>query len=229
MLNREAALYAPIRDFLEAQGYTVRGEVKACDIAAAKDGAHLIVELKLRLSLDLILQSVQRQKLGGTVYLGVPESALPKNQKQWRRMQHLLRRLELGLLTVTEGKPPRVRVVLLPTPFQRRQQKKAQRALLEELHNRKSSANNGGSTRVPHVTAYREEALLIASILQEIGPATPKQLRERGASARTQSIVYDDHYGWFQRIERGVYALSAKGEAALKTYAEVVALLRDVS
>jgi hypothetical protein len=33
---RESDLYAPVRDFLAAQGYTVRAEVKHCDVVAVR-------------------------------------------------------------------------------------------------------------------------------------------------------------------------------------------------
>ena len=29
-----------------------------------------------------------------------------------------------------------------------------------------------------------------------------------------------DHYGWFERVERGVYALTPAGEAGLEAFAE---------
>ena len=35
---KETDLYAPIRAFLEEEGYQVQAEVKHCDIAAVKDG-----------------------------------------------------------------------------------------------------------------------------------------------------------------------------------------------
>ena len=31
-----------------------------------------------------------------------------------------------------------------------------------------------------------------------------------------------DHYGWFERIDRGVYALKGCGRTALSAYAELV-------
>ena len=32
----------------------------------------------------------------------------------------------------------------------------------------------------------------------------------------------NDVYGWFSRVERGIYELSPKGEAAIETYADVI-------
>jgi len=48
----ESDLYAPIKRFLEAQGYAVKGEIGPCDVMAVRgDEAPVIVELKDRLSL----------------------------------------------------------------------------------------------------------------------------------------------------------------------------------
>ena len=45
----EAALYGPVKRFLEALGYEVKGEVRGCDLVARRgDEPPVIVELKLR-------------------------------------------------------------------------------------------------------------------------------------------------------------------------------------
>ncbi len=38
-------------------------------------------------------------------------------------------------------------------------------------------------------------------------------------------ILPRDHYGWFHRVERGIYGLTPNGKRALDTYADVVATL----
>ena len=44
---REDALYPPVKAFLEAQGYAVKGEVNGCDVVAVRDQEPpVIVELK---------------------------------------------------------------------------------------------------------------------------------------------------------------------------------------
>ena len=43
--RREAALYAPVKEFLERQGYEVKGEVKGCDVVARRgDEPPIIVD-----------------------------------------------------------------------------------------------------------------------------------------------------------------------------------------
>jgi hypothetical protein len=50
----EIDLYAPVKELLEQQDYTVKGEVDRCDLAAVR-GAEppVIVELKRRFALSL--------------------------------------------------------------------------------------------------------------------------------------------------------------------------------
>ena len=105
----ESDLAGPLYDYLAGAGYVVRSEVKDCDIAAVKDGDLLIIELKKTLNLALVVQGVRRQRLTDIVYLAIPR---PSNKWKWwkesRGAQHLLRRLELGLILVSldRGKPP---------------------------------------------------------------------------------------------------------------------------
>ena len=69
----ETALYAPVKVFLEGQGYAVKAEVEGCDVVAVRgDEPPVIVELKTRFSLDLVLQATDRQRLSGQVYVAVP-------------------------------------------------------------------------------------------------------------------------------------------------------------
>ena len=35
-------------------------------------------------------------------------------------------------------------------------------------------------------------------------------------------LMAADHYGWFERIETGIYAVTPKGREALITYAEAL-------
>ena len=62
--NVEAALYAPVKAFLQRQGYVVRGEVRGCDLVARRGNEEpVIVELKLRFTLSLLLQGIDRLAL----------------------------------------------------------------------------------------------------------------------------------------------------------------------
>jgi len=79
---RETTLYAPVKAFLERRGYVVKGEVGGCDLVARRgDEPAVVVELKLRFSLGLVLQGVDRLALTERVYLAVPR---PSRQRRSR-------------------------------------------------------------------------------------------------------------------------------------------------
>jgi hypothetical protein len=71
---------------------------------------------------------------------------------------------------------------------------------------------SGGSTRLPIMTAYRQQALACAAALAQV-PARPRDLKPKIPDA--PKILLSNVYGWFVRVERGVYTLSEAGKAAL--------------
>lgn len=214
----ETSLYAPVKAFLEAQGYQVKGEVRHCDVVARRgDEPPVVVELKTALNLELLLQGIERLALTESVYLAVPapSGASPVFD---RRLHKLLRRIGLGLLLVHGGKRPTVEAVLDPVPYRPRLNKKRAGRLLGEFARRSGDPNAGGSTRVKLVTAYRQEALRVASVLAARGPLSPASLRVDADAPKAARILLDDVYGWFERVERGVYALTPAGMAAIETF-----------
>lgn len=216
----ETSLYAPVKAFLEGQGYTVKGEIGACDVVARRrDEPPVIVELKTGLTLELLLQGVQRLSLADTVYLAVPapRGLSPVFDK---RMHKLLRRIGLGLLLVHEptGRSQTVEVALDPRPYTPRVNKKKVGRLLGEFVRRVGDPNAGGITRTKLVTAYRQEALRLASVLAARGPQSPASLKIEAEAPKAGAILRDDHYGWFERVERGIYALTPAGTAALNSF-----------
>lgn len=219
---RESDLDAPVRAYLEAQGYTVRSEVHHCDLCAVRGDDIVVIEFKRRLNLELILQATRRQRITDSVYLAVPRPASMGRNTNWRDLKHLLRRLELGLILVTLGRRPRVEIAMHPAPYQRQKRKALQRALIQEMNGRTADHNRGGINSTPIVTAYREEALRLAWLLGQHGPSTPRQLRDHGAGPRAQRILYDNVYAWFDRVGHGVYALTDTGQAALTQYQHVI-------
>jgi len=216
----ETSLYAPVKAFLEGQGYTVKGEIGSCDVVARRrDETPVIVELKTGLTLELLLQGVQRLSLADTVYLAVPA---PRGTSPVfdRRMHKLLRRVGLGLLLVHEAgaRGRTVEVALDPLPYTPRINKRKAGRLLGEFARRAGDPNPGGTTRVKLVTAYRQEALRLASVLAAKGPQSPAALKVEAEAPKAGAILRDDHYGWFERVERGIYALTPAGLAALNSF-----------
>ena len=70
----ETSLYEPVKRYLEALGFTVKGEVCGCDLVALRGDERPIVvigELKLSFSLDLVLQAVDRTTACDEVWLAV--------------------------------------------------------------------------------------------------------------------------------------------------------------
>ena len=59
----EKDMYIPVRDFFQEQEYTVRGEVKCCDVLAVRDDEVIAVEMKTTINLDVILQAIDRQQI----------------------------------------------------------------------------------------------------------------------------------------------------------------------
>jgi hypothetical protein len=214
----ETSLYAPVKAFLESQGYTVKGEIWRCDVMATRgDEPPVIVELKTALTLELVLQGIDRLNLSDAVYLAVPA---PRGASLLfdRRFRKLLRRVGLGLLVVhAAGK---VEAILDPLPYRPRINKRRTGRLLGEFHRRAGDPNAGGTShRVKIVTAYRQEALRVASVLATRGPQRPAVLRLDAEAPNAGKILLDDVYGWFERVERGVYAITPAGHAGLKAFA----------
>lgn len=225
---KEADLYAPVKAFLEQNGYTVRGEVRDCDITAVKEEELLVIELKTAMNLALVLQAVQRQRITDSVYVAVPTPKGGIHSREWRKIQHLLRRLELGLILVDlrVARQP-VTVVLYPLPLERKKKTSERRAILREIQHRSGDYNTGGTVRAKRMTAYREQAIFIACLLEHFGEMTPRQLREHGTGEKTQAILYDNHYGWFERVGRGIYAIKPTARDAMESFAKIVSYYRD--
>jgi hypothetical protein len=221
----EADLARPLAAHLAAQGWTVRSEVKDCDIAATRGEELLVVEVKKALTLALVVQAVRRQRLTDTVYLAIPR---PSNKWKWwkesRGVQHLLRRLELGLILVSlDAARPSVEVVFHPLPLARKKRAKSRRAVLEEIASRTADYNRAGSSRTKLATAYRERAIHVACCLLKKGPLSPASLRALGTGEKTYSILRNNVYGWFERLDEGLYGLTSRGRQELADWPELAA------
>jgi len=229
----EVDLYEPIKAFLTAQGYVVRGEVRGCDLVARRgDEPTVIVELKLRFNLALVLQGIERLALTELVYLAVPRQVGRRRETvsaDDRLVRKLCRMLGLGLMTVSPAarRGRGVEIVLDPVPYRPRPNKRRAALLLGEHARRTGDHNRGGVRGVPIVTAYRQEALRCAQLLTRGGAMKVGALRATGLVPNVGKILLDDVYGWFQREGRGVYRLSENGRTALATFAHVLEEVAD--
>ena len=216
----ETELYPPIKAFLTAQGYEVKAEIGAADVVACRgDEDPVIVELKTGFTLGLFHQAIARQSITDAVYVAVPRTTGRRFQSALKSNLKLARRLGLGLITVRLA-DALVEGHLDPGPFSPRQSKPRKERLLREFARRVGDPNTGGSTRVTLVTAYRQDALRCATHLAANGPSRGAAVAKATGVANATRLMADDHYGWFERVERGIYALTPKGAAALPASAE---------
>src|SRR5262245_58092553 len=97
---KESDLYLPVKRLLEAQGYEVKAEIHHCDVFAVRAGEEpVVVELKLSLNLNVVLQAIDRLQVAPTVYIGVPRRDRTLSTRRHQVLK-LLRMLGLGLLAV---------------------------------------------------------------------------------------------------------------------------------
>ena len=222
MFKSEVELYAPVKAFLEAQGYAVKGEVRGCDLVAVR-GAEppVIVELKLRFSLSLVLQGIDRLAVTDLVYLAVPAQSTGRAPSERHAgVRKLCRRVGFGLLVVhgqAKGTAA-VEAVLDPAPYHPRKNLRRRSHLLREHARRTGDPNRGGSSRAPIVTAYRQEALRCAELLRREGPSAVREIRKTADAPNATRILYRNVYGWFERTGRGVYKLTEAGAREVERF-----------
>jgi len=212
---QETELYPPIKAFLEAAGYTVKAEIGPADVVAVRDGEDpVIVELKTGFSLALFHQGIARLAVSDRVYLAVPRGTGRRFAKALAENTRLARRLGLGLLTVRmpDGL---VEVACDPGPYSPRKSAPRHRALMAEFARRRGDPNLGG-TRGLRMTAYRQDALACARHLVGAGACRGAEVRAATGVDRATTLMRDNHYGWFQKVGVGVYALTEAGRDALE-------------
>lgn len=212
----ETALYQPVKRFLEVAGYAVKGEVGGCDLVGLSEGEPPLVvvcELKQSFNLELILQAVDRQNQSDEVWIAARTSLRGKGRESDRRFRDLCRRLGLGMLGVSVTDI--VEIIVSPvSPLPKKNTRKRNR-LVEEHRRRRGDPTAGGSTRRPIMTAYRQQALACAAALQA-GPLRPRDLKATTPIAA--KILLHNVYGWFDRVDRGVYTLTSAGQEALERW-----------
>jgi len=220
---RETDLYLPVKQFLEAQGYEVKGEVRGCDVVAIRgEEAPVVVELKLALNLNLILQAVDRISLTPKIYVAVPKNT-PFLKKRKKAALKLLKMLGLGLIVVaTHLKKMKAEVLLDPCVYQPRQSKFRQERLLGEFSKRVGDPNLGGvSTKKGTMTVYKQRAIAIALFLKNQGATKASLVSATLDDPKARQILYRDYYGWFDRVATGVYDLSPRGKEEIKKWSGV--------
>ncbi|WP_180573534.1 DUF2161 domain-containing phosphodiesterase [Agrobacterium vitis] len=212
----ETSLYLPVKSFLEKAGYTVKGEIGGCDLVglSADDPSVVVIcELKLSFNLELILQAVDRAAISDEVWIAAKISAKGRGREADKRYRDLCRRLGIGMLGVSANGDVSI-IVGSVSPMPRTNPKRRSR-LMREHQTRRGDPALGGSTRMPVMTAYRQNALACAAILV----AEPMRVGDvRKAVPDAGKILLSNVYGWFERVERGVYGLTEAGNEALRRW-----------
>lgn len=221
----ETDLYAPVKALLEAHGYVAKGEIKGCDIVAIgpvpADGGEppmVIVEMKLALTLTVLLQAVDRFALTESVYLAVPSPDGAAGVTPYSpRLHRLCRRLGLGLIAVepVPGGAMAVPVLDPQPPGSGPRRNKGRAALVRKEHARRLGDPNPGGTpgRVKLITAYRQAALRCAAALRDAGggPLPVRAVRTASGVEEAGKILYRNVYGWFETTGRNAYRLAPAG------------------
>ncbi len=224
--QKETDLYQPIKSLLETQGYEVKGEIGAADIMAVRgDEAPVIVELKTAFSLALFHQGVERQAITDFVYIAVPRGLGKPFLKALKNNKSLCRHLGLGLITV-RMKDGFTEIHLDPAPYKPRKSKVKQQRMLREFAKRIGDPNEGGSTKTTLMTAYRQDALKCLLHLGLEGPTKASIVAKAVDVGRARNIMAHDYYGWFEKVEKGIYTITPKGKVAMKDYAKEIKTLK---
>ncbi|WP_416408606.1 DUF2161 domain-containing phosphodiesterase [Agrobacterium rosae] len=209
----ETSLYLPVKAFLETAGYSVKGEVSGCDLVGINgDEPPVIVicELKMTFNLEVILQAVDRAAIADEVWIAAKISAKGRGREADKRYRDLCRRLGIGMLGISDHGDVSI-IVASISPMPRTNPKRRSR-LVREHQKRRGDPALGGSTRKPVMTAYRQQALGCAAVLV----AGPLRVRDVRASVpEAGKILLSNVYGWFERLEKGVYGLTDAGRDAL--------------
>ena len=216
-MTREADLYPPLKAYLQRQGFEVKGEVGAADIVARREDETLIVEIKQAFSLALFHQAIDRLALTDLVYLAVPAGGKAKPLKANVK---LARRLGLGVFTV-RLRDGFVEVLAEPGPYAPRKSKRKQARLRRAFDRLDGDPNDGGATRHGLVTGYRQDALKCARFLAVHGPSAGAKVKDWAEVPDATRIMRDNHYGWFEKVDRGVYALTEAGQKGLADWGDI--------
>ncbi len=212
----ETSLYLPVKGFLEKAGYVVKGEVGGCDLVGLSEEdppVVVICELKLSFNLELILQAVDRASVSDEVWIAARVSAKGRGREADRRYRDLCRRLGIGMLGISDAGDVSILVGSV-SPMPRTNPKRRSR-LMREHQKRRGDPALGGSTRAPVMTAYRQQALGCAAALV----AGPLRVRDvRVGVPEAGKILLSNVYGWFERLDKGIYGLTDAGREALQRW-----------
>lgn len=205
---KETDLFIPVRTLLMSMGYDVQGEIGAADVFAKHESSLIIVELKLQVTLKLIYQAIERQKITPYVYIAIPNTIYINHLKNNPQFHELMKLLKLGLIIV---KQKDATIIIEPNASYAIKPKAQKRRLMEkEFDNRDQHLTLGG-TKEKRMTHYREQVIEVAKALYSLHEASAKTLKAYTQIEKTTDILNDNYDGLFIKKEKGLYVLSPLG------------------
>jgi hypothetical protein len=102
-----------------------------------------------------------------------------------------------------------------PGPYRPRKSVQQQGRLLRAFARLEGDPNKGGATRHGLVTGYRQDAIKCATYLVNVGAEKGALVAKATGVKAATSIMRDNHYGWFVKVETGVYGLTDTGRKGL--------------
>ena len=112
-----------------------------------------------------------------------------------------------------------VEVLAEPGPYEPRRNVPRRRLILREFVRRRGDPMAGGHARGARMTSYRQQALTLAALVRD-GLRRPRDMKVAVPEAGV--MLLRNVYGWFERMGKGVYALTPAGHDALRVWAEHV-------
>ncbi len=210
----ERELYPIVKDYLETEGYTVKAEVKDCDIMAVSGDVSVIVELKLAFNLKLVFQALDRLDKCPNVFIAIPDYAFDNRAKRQRDIVKLMKALGVGIMVIS-NRPSGVAVdIALGINLVGA----ADNELLTEFQSRRYDLNSGGMVKTKIVTAFREKTIEIAAFLAQHGTTKAADIKAQTGIERAANILQKNYDGWFKRITRGHYHLTDKFYSDIAKY-----------
>lgn len=197
----ESHLFEPLEKYFTNLGYTVKAEVKQCDLVAVKEDEVLIIELKKSFNTKLLYQGVRRLSITPHVYVCFFKPLAKRNAAFITMVKSLSRRLHIGAFMVN-SETFEIKEITKPGPFSHRVNKNKRDSLLKEFHGRKAAKNIGGVNKKKIETRYLECSIHLANVLHYLGSASAPELQKWGCCENSYRILYNNYYGWFSRSEK---------------------------
>ena len=216
----ESDVAAAVAEYFSSLGYEVKAEIRGCDVVAIKhiDSAPrlTVIETKLRFNLKLLYQAITRFDIADEVLVAFLRPHNMGRKSHWRDLKNLAKHSGIGILLVSGDKQAPLVQVALEAGGSRRKRIKTKRLAIErEFHNRLVKGQIGGVNKVKILTAYRELAISLAVYLTKKGPCKTCDLIKQGFPKQVSRMLWDNHYGWYERLGRGLYKVQNHTESAI--------------